>query len=95
MNINSISQIGGSTYTSTPKASSKNMFQDILDNAIKNANETDLANKSEIGKMLSGNTDDLHTSMIAMEKAEIALQYTIQVRNKILDAYNEIMRMQI
>lgn len=95
MNVNSISQISANTYKGETKTSSKNMFQEVLDNAIKNANEADLANKAEIGKLLSGSTDDLHTSMIAMEKAEIALQYSIQIRNKILDAYNEIMRMQI
>jgi len=33
--------------------------------------------------------------MIAAQKADIAIQFTLQIRNKILDAYNEIMRMQI
>lgn len=95
MNINSISQIGSDITKSTSKASSGNMFEDILENAIKNANETDLVNKAEVTKLLSGNVDDLHTPMIAMEKAEIALQFSVQIRNKMLDAYNEIMRMQI
>ena len=43
----------------------------------------------------SGATDNIHQVLIAAEKADIALQFTLQVRNKILDAYNEIMRMQI
>ena len=42
-----------------------------------------------------GKTNNLHQVMIAGEKADIALQLTMQIRNKILDAYNEIMRMQV
>jgi len=49
-----------------------------------------LANAFALGK-----TDNIHQVMIAAEKADIALQFTLQIRNKILDAYNEIMRMQI
>ena len=40
-------------------------------------------------------TDNIHQVMIASEKASIALQFTMQVRNKIMDAYQEIMRMPI
>lgn len=43
----------------------------------------------------SGNLEDVHTAMIAMQKAKLALDLTIQVRNKVLEAYQEIMRMQV
>ena len=42
-----------------------------------------------------GETDNIHNVMIAGSKANLALQMTIQVRNKVMDAYNEIMNMQI
>lgn len=42
-----------------------------------------------------GKTDNIPEVLIAGEKANVALQFTMQVRNKILDAYSEIMRMQI
>lgn len=45
--------------------------------------------------LLTGDVDDLHSIMIATEKADIAFRLTLQVRNKVLDAYNEVMRMQI
>ncbi|MHB1650886.1 MAG: flagellar hook-basal body complex protein FliE [Desulfitobacteriaceae bacterium] len=45
--------------------------------------------------LAAGQTQDLHTVMIAMEKASLSLSMTVQVRNKVLDAYHEIMRMQI
>ncbi len=42
-----------------------------------------------------GEIDNIHEVMIAQEKATVALQYTVQIRDKVLEAYNEIMRMQI
>lgn len=43
----------------------------------------------------SGDLAELHNAMIAMQKASTALELTVQVRNKVLEAYQEIMRMQI
>ncbi|NLN76974.1 MAG: flagellar hook-basal body complex protein FliE [Armatimonadetes bacterium] len=43
----------------------------------------------------SGDVEDVHKAMIAMQKAKLALDFTIQVRNKVIEAYQEIMRMQI
>ena len=42
-----------------------------------------------------GKVDDIHKPIIAMEKASIALELLVQVRNKAVEAYQEIMRMQI
>lgn len=70
-------------------------FKDILMNIIsetRNLRETDLNNNNLLA---TGNGDSLDRVMIDMEKADIALQFTLQIRNKILDAYQEIMRMQI
>jgi flagellar hook-basal body complex protein FliE len=46
-------------------------------------------------RLASGQDKDIHNTMIAMEKAGLALQLTMQVRNKALEAYQEIMRMQV
>ena len=46
-------------------------------------------------KLASGDAIEIHQAMIAMQKASTALQFTIQVRNKIIEAYQEIMRMQL
>ncbi|MDD3693121.1 MAG: flagellar hook-basal body complex protein FliE [Oscillospiraceae bacterium] len=67
-------------------------FKDMLSGLIENVNEADRVAKNDILKIASGNADDLHTIMINAEKAEIATLMAVQVRNKILDAYNEIMR---
>lgn len=83
---------------STNKAESADKalgFKDILKNVISEAHdlrETDMANNNLLA---AGKADSLDSVMIDMEKADIALQFTLQIRNKILDAYQEIMRMQV
>ncbi len=46
-------------------------------------------------KLATGDIQNLHQVVIDTEKAEIALQFTLQIRNKIIEAYQEIMRMQV
>jgi flagellar hook-basal body complex protein FliE len=45
--------------------------------------------------LLTGNTDDLSDTMIATQKSELALDLTVAIRNKAIDAYKEIMNMQV
>lgn len=45
--------------------------------------------------LASGDVEDVHKAMLAMQKAKLALDFTIQVRNKVIDAYQEIMRLQV
>lgn len=76
----------------------KDAFQNILDMAIKNINTTnsyisDMENE-EI-KLALGQTENSHDLAIAIQKASTALQYTVAVRDKFMDAYKEIMQMQI
>jgi flagellar hook-basal body complex protein FliE len=44
--------------------------------------------------MLSGGTD-VHDAMIALQRADLTLQFSVQIRNKLVQAYNEIMRMPV
>lgn len=45
--------------------------------------------------LATGQIQDLHTAVLAMEKASLSLSLTVEVRNKVIDAYHEVMRMQI
>ncbi len=76
----------------------ENMFDSILNAAIDNLNTTNSylsdAENEEI-KFALGETDNAHDLTIALEKASTALQYTVAVRDKFLEAYKEIMNMQI
>lgn len=70
-------------------------FSNILSDAIHNTVEAENSNAVDTMALLSGADTEIHTSMIETQKAELALNLTIQVRNKVLDAYNEVMRMQV
>ena len=72
-----------------------NDFKKVLNEFLSEANETDYNDKMSNAKLMLGEADSTHESMIAAEKADISLRLTIQIRNKIIDAYNEVMRMQI
>ncbi len=79
----------------TKSIDSPSGFGDILKDLISGAGglrEKDVVNNKLLA---TGQVESLDRVMIDMEKADIALQFTMQIRNKILDAYQEIMRMQI
>lgn len=70
-------------------------FSDYLKQALNSTNDL-LVNAEKLADdFAAGRTDNIHDVTLAAEKADIALQFTMQIRSKILDAYNEIMRMQI
>lgn len=78
-----------------PEESETVSFGDFLKDALNKVNELQLQSQKLTDDFAAGRTDSIHEVMIAGEKAEIALQFTMQIRNKILDAYNEIMRMPV
>lgn len=70
-------------------------FKSIFDNALDNYVEAEKKVDEDIYKLSVGESDDLHNLMINTQKAELSLDLVLQLRNKALDAYNEIMRMGI
>lgn len=75
-----------------------NLFDSILNSAIDNLNKTNqyLSDaENEKIRFALGETENTHDLTIALQKASAALQYTVAVRDKFLEAYKEIMNMQI
>lgn len=70
-------------------------FSDFLKQAMDNTNNLLVEADKLADEFAAGKIDNIHQVSLAAEKADIALQLTLQIRNKILDAYSEIMRMQI
>ncbi len=66
-------------------------FEKVFENTEQNLQIADQA----VLKSNMGENVDLHEMMIAMEKADISLRLMVQLRNKAIDAYHEIMRMQV
>jgi flagellar hook-basal body complex protein FliE len=70
-------------------------FAETLKNAVGKVNEMSIEANQEIQKLATGQTRNVPEVMIAAEKASIAFKLMTQVRNKIIDAYQEVMKMQV
>jgi flagellar hook-basal body complex protein FliE len=70
-------------------------FADTLKEAIGDVNQLQKAADKAAQDLATGRTDNVADVMIATEKADVALRVMVQVRNKIIDAYQEIMKMQV
>lgn len=70
-------------------------FGEIFKTAFKNLEETQQVVDNDNYQMAMGNLDNLHEAMINAEKATTALELTTQITSRAVNAYNEIMRMQI
>ena len=88
----------GKEMTESVSDSSGKSFDSVFQSALKLIKETnDLSNAAELEEIrfAMGDSENLHDLTIALQKAEVAVQYTVAVRDKVLDAYKEIMNMQI
>lgn len=70
-------------------------FKQIFNSLIDNVEQTEAVKNIDSYKLSIGEIDDLHNMMINSARAEVALQTAVQIRNKVLDAYNEIMRINL
>lgn len=70
-------------------------FSQFLKNSIDAVNKSQVESDRLTEKLALGQDVDLHSVMIAAQKSSVALQATMEVRNKAVEAYQEIMRMQI
>lgn len=69
-------------------------FSGVLSNALSQVNQLSGGAEQKIGSLLKGGSSDMSTVMIAVEKADVAFQLMMQVRNKIVNAYQDIEKMQ-
>jgi flagellar hook-basal body complex protein FliE len=80
---------------STGASSSSGTFQQILQNTIGTIEGLNNNAGTAVQNFLSGKNEDLHTTVLATQQAEMAFQLGLQVRNKVVSAYQEIMKMQL
>jgi flagellar hook-basal body complex protein FliE len=67
-------------------------FLDTLRTAVDQANQIQSEADTQVVGMLNGNGQDVHSAMIAVEKANLTFELMVQVRNKIISAYQEVSR---
>ena len=69
-------------------------FREVLNSAIDDIQQLENQAQAKVAGVLEGNGTDVHSALIAVEKADLSFQLMMQVRNKIVSAYEEISRMQ-
>jgi flagellar hook-basal body complex protein FliE len=84
--------ITGSTKSST---SGPSPFQHVLSNAIQEVEGAKTSADQSVASFLSGEGQDLHSTILATQRADLEFQMFLQVRNKVVSAYQEIMKMQM
>lgn len=78
---------GGSSGTSG--------FVDSLKSAIGKVNDAEMEAGRAIDSLMTGETQDIHRTMVALQQADVSFQLMMQIRNKLVAAYEEIQRMQV
>ncbi|HMF75179.1 MAG TPA: flagellar hook-basal body complex protein FliE [Bryobacteraceae bacterium] len=75
--------------------SSSGEFQSMFANAINNVESLGKDADTKIGNFLAGEGEELHNVIISTQKADLSFELFQQVRNKVVQAYQEVMRMQM
>lgn len=78
-----------------PDASASGGFLDTLKNAIGKANDVQMQANQAVDALVTGQAQDLHGTMVALQQADVSFQLMMQIRNKLVTAYEEIQRMQV
>lgn len=79
----------------TGEVSQPGAFQEVLQGTIGTLESLHNNAGTAIDQFLSGQNEDLHTTILATQQAEMAFQLGLQVRNKVVSAYQEIMKLQL
>ncbi|MEN9573721.1 MAG: Flagellar hook-basal body complex protein FliE [Verrucomicrobiota bacterium] len=78
-----------------PLGSGRDVFGEMLGDLVQGVNAKQAASKDTVNALLAGQNVPLHQAMIAMEEASVSFQLMVEVRNKLLESYQELMRMQV
>jgi len=94
--ISSITPIGMPQAAPAARAVGQpGQFQSVLSGAIDSLESLQRNAADSVQKFLTGENEELHTTILATQKAELAFELGLQVRNKVVDAYQEVMKMQM
>ncbi len=70
-------------------------FKNVLNGYLEDVNTLQHEADAQIQRLVAGETEDLHEVMLKMKEAEVAFDMMLEIRNKLVDSYKEIMRMQV
>jgi len=84
-----------STPAGAPGAVPTDGFGTLLDGLVSSVDAKQSAAQAQTSQVLLGDSGQLHQSVIAMQEASVAFSLMVQVRNKLVESYQELMRMQV
>ena len=96
--LNDLAKTGALKPTEVPSPVSNTQpasFSKMLDGAVQDVNAKMNVADVEQGKLITGETNNVHQAMIAVQEASVAFSLMVEVRNKLVDSYQELMRMQV
>lgn len=82
------------SFQNSTGASGEDSFSSVLSNAVHTVDQLHTSAASQVSNLLRGGGADVNEVMVAVEKADVAFQLMMQVRNKIVNAYQDIEKMQ-
>ena len=86
--------LGSSPHLAGPSEAGAS-FSDLLSGVVKEANMDQTKADEAVKKLVSGENTDVHQVMLAMEQARLSLMMVVDVRNKMVEAYQELSRMPV
>jgi flagellar hook-basal body complex protein FliE len=92
--INSLKELGA-VKTQQSDSSVAVPFQSMFEDAVSNVKQTSANLDGEINKLATGQTDNLHDALIASQKANLSVDMVVELRNKLLDSYKEIININV
>jgi flagellar hook-basal body complex protein FliE len=95
--VNTVSQLTppNGTGAQGPVDEALTDFGTVLSNALGTLNQKEAVANSAISSLAAGEDIEIHQVMLAMQEADISFQLALEVRNKVVEAYQEVMRMQV
>lgn len=100
MNIEAVQALGAHDEVAPPAAavargSDVPAFAQQVAQGLQQVNEQLLASQADLQSLAVGDVENLHHVMVRLEESRVSLQLLLQVRNRVLEAYQDVMRMQI
>lgn len=95
-NFPSVAGLGGAEVPGKPAPTEGDgSFASVLKSSLAEVNTMQQKADAAITSLANGDKASLHETMVAMEQADVSFRFIMQVRNKIVEAYQEILRMQV
>lgn len=78
-----------------PASAGESSFADMITEAIESVDESQKTADQNVENIVTGKSDNIHEVMISMKKAQLSFQMMVEMRNKLVETYQELSRMQI